>query len=138
MEVAVRDAAAASRLFATAFATSAADLVTEPTPGLELTMSSVPLADARLGVIEDASGQGPIARFLERRGEGLYSVLIEVPNLRDAMRRMGAAGITFVSDEPVVLTDVERNGRWYRRISIAWTHPRSTLGVLLELQEREE
>jgi methylmalonyl-CoA/ethylmalonyl-CoA epimerase len=138
VELAVRDVEAAATLFSSAFGTTAERPATERTPGLEITMSAVPLGGVRLGLIQDSSGSGPVARFIDRRGEGLYSLLVEVPDLADAMQHLRDAGIRLVSDEPKVLENVERGGETYSRIAIAWTHPSSTHGLLIELQERQK
>jgi len=137
VEVAVRDVEAASQRLASAFGTVASVPATERTEGLEVTMSALTLGGARLGFIQDATGSGPVARFLEKRGEGIYSVLVVVPNLSEAMARMRKAGIRLFPEQPQVLEHVERDGERFSKISIVWTHPTTTHGVLIELQERE-
>lgn len=136
VEVAVRSVTEAAALLASAFGTTAEPPVTERSPGIGITMSSLRLSGARLGFIEDVTGTGPVARFLERRGEGLYSVLIEVADIAEVMQRMRVAGVRFVRDEAVRLENVERGGEQFRELRIAWTHPSTTHGVLIELQER--
>lgn len=135
--VAVHDVVAAAERLGAAFAAPAAALINEHTPGIEIKMTSLELSGARLGLIQDATGSGPVARSIARRGEGLYSVIIEVPDLRVAMQRMAALGVEFVSEDPVVLRDADRDGRRFSRILIAWTRPQSTHGVLIEFQERQ-
>jgi methylmalonyl-CoA/ethylmalonyl-CoA epimerase len=80
-------------------------------------------------------GDGPISRFIERRGEGIYCIFMEVTDLDEAMETMAAGGASFTSEEPVVLTDATYYGTKYSRVRLTWTHPKTTHGVMIELQE---
>lgn len=80
-------------------------------------------------------GDGPIARFLERRGEGIYCIFMEVTNLDEAIETMSAEGVAFTSDEPIVLSDATYYGKKYSSVRLTWTHPKTTHGVMIELQE---
>lgn len=70
--------------------------------------------------------EGPIARFLAKRGEGLHHVAYAVPDLREALARLSAAGLRLIDTEP-------RTGAHGWRI--AFIHPESCGGVLTELVE---
>lgn len=70
-----------------------------------------------------------IARFLERRGPGLHHVCFEVEDLRRSIANLSAAGFSFTEAEP-------RIGAFGHRI--AFIHPRSAGGVLVELLERAD
>ena len=89
-----------------------------PGPALEL-----------LAPLPSAEADGPIERFLARRGPGLHHVAFAVPDLDAAMARLAADGAPFLDAAP-------RPGFGGHRV--AFVHPRWAAGVLVELVERAE
>jgi len=83
--------------------------------------------EGRIELIEPIAPESPVARFLERRGPGLHHLAYAVPDLPAALERLRRAGIQLVDQEP-------RIGAHGRRV--AFLHPSSTGGVLIELVER--
>ncbi len=79
-----------------------------------------------LEVIQPTDPDGPIARFLARRGEGLHHVAYQVPDIEAALRRLHDAGVRLIDEAP-------RDGAHGWRI--AFVHPESCAGVLTELVE---
>lgn len=71
----------------------------------------------------------PVAQFLERRGPGIHHLAFRVPDLEKAMENLRAEGFALVDESP-------RTGSHGRRI--AFLHPRSLNGVLVELVEAPE
>jgi len=69
----------------------------------------------------------PVARFLAGRGEGLHHFTLEVEEIEAVITELGRAGLEFVSEIPQAGAEGSR---------IAFIHPRSLNGVLLELRER--
>lgn len=90
------------------------------------TIVSLPLGETDVELLEPATPDGPIARFLARRGPGIHHVCYRVPDLDQALARCRAAGYQLIDEEP-------RTGAGGRRI--AFVHPRSTAGILCELTE---
>lgn len=91
----------------------------------------VELATFRAGpgwveLISPTDPDGPIARFLAKRGEGLHHVAYRVPNLADTLARLAAANVRLIDEAP-------RHGAHGWRI--AFVHPDSCAGVLTELVE---
>lgn len=80
----------------------------------------------RLELLQSLRSDGVIARFIERRGEGIHHLAFETKDIRAEMRRLRTAGLELVDEEP-------RPGA--RGRLVAFVHPRSTHGVLLELVE---
>ena len=78
----------------------------------------------RLELLEATSADSPIARHLARRGPGLHHLAFRVPDLEDALRRLDSAGVRLIDREP-------RPGAGGHLV--AFLHPRSTAGVLIEL-----
>lgn len=83
-------------------------------------------AGARVELIEPTDPGSPVGRFLEKRGPGLHHIAYRVPDLRAALARLQSAGFQLIDREP-------RTGAHGRRI--AFIHPSSTGGVLIELVE---
>lgn len=82
--------------------------------------------DALIELLEPAGPDGPIARFLERRGPGLHHVAFRVDDLDAAIARLRSEGADFLADAP-------RPGRAGSRV--IFLHPRWGGGVLIELVE---
>lgn len=71
----------------------------------------------------------PIAKFLEKKGEGIHHIAFAVPDIRAEMKRLQALGFELLSDEPRLGADNKL---------ICFLHPKTTGSVLIELcQERE-
>jgi len=77
-------------------------------------------------LLEPSDPASPIAKFLAKRGPGIHHVCYRVPDLDAALTRCKAAGYRLVDETP-------RRGAGGRRI--AFLHPTSTNGILLELTE---
>jgi methylmalonyl-CoA/ethylmalonyl-CoA epimerase len=90
------------------------------------TVVSVALGDIQLELLEPAGPEGPIARFLAKRGPGIHHVCLRVPDLDAALARCRAAGYRLIDAAP-------RPGAHDRRV--AFLHPTSTAGILVELTD---
>jgi methylmalonyl-CoA/ethylmalonyl-CoA epimerase len=80
----------------------------------------------RIELIEPISADSGVARFLERRGPGLHHLAYRVPDLEAALADLAARGVRLIDERP-------REGAHGRRV--AFIHPASTGGVLIELVE---
>ncbi len=87
---------------------------------------SVRLGDVDIEFLTPATPDGPIARFLQRRGPGIHHLCYRVPNLDRALERARANGYRLIDEEP-------RTGVGGHRI--AFIHPKSTGGHLIELTD---
>ena len=90
------------------------------------TIVSLPFGGPEVELLEPATPDGPVARFLATRGPGIHHVCYEVADLDAAMERCRAAGYRLVDETP-------RAGAHGRRI--AFVHPKSTAGILIELTQ---
>jgi methylmalonyl-CoA/ethylmalonyl-CoA epimerase len=85
--------------------------------------------EAEIDLVEPMGPDSAVARFLEKRGEGLHHIALEVDNLDDELKSMEDKGIQLIDKE----------GREGVAGKIAFLHPKSINGVLVELvQPREE
>lgn len=90
------------------------------------TIVSFPAGAGAVELLEPRDPEGPVGRFLARRGPGIHHVCFRVPDLDGALARCRALGYRLVDETP-------RLGAGGRRI--AFLHPRSTAGILIELTE---
>ncbi|MGD0921805.1 MAG: methylmalonyl-CoA epimerase [Terriglobia bacterium] len=84
------------------------------------------LGDSRIELLEATSSDSPIARFISKRGQGVHHVALTVANLSGVLAQLEAAGVRLIDREPRIGAGKER---------IAFLHPASTAGVLIELVE---
>lgn len=89
----------------------------------------LPVGATEVELLEPTSEESPVAKFIEKRGEGIHHLAIRVENLEAALAEMKAKGIRLIDERP-------RYGAGGAKI--AFVHPKSTGGVLLELSERSE
>ena len=87
---------------------------------------SFPFGESEVELLAPLTPDGPIARFLDRRGPGIHHVCYRVPDLDAALEECRRAGYRLVDDVP-------RQGAGGRRI--AFIHPKATAGILIELTE---
>jgi len=87
----------------------------------------VPLGDSALELLEPTAPDSPIAKFIEKRGPGVHHVTLRVDDIREALARLKARGIRLIDESP-------REGA--EGALIAFVHPASTHGVLVELKQR--
>ena len=90
------------------------------------TIVGLTLGDVQVELLEPRDPDGPVAKFLARRGPGIHHICYRVPDLDGALQRCRAAGYRLVDEAP-------RRGAGGRRI--AFVHPKATAGILLELTE---
>jgi len=90
------------------------------------TVAMFPVGESRVELVAASDPTSPIARHLSKRGPGIHHLCFEVDDLRAEMARLKAAGLRFTSDEPTP----GAHGSL-----VAFVHPKSTGGVLLELNE---
>ena len=84
------------------------------------------LGDVRLELLESTADDSPIARFIAKHGQGIHHLALTVRDLPEELRKLESEGVRLVDREPRVGAGNER---------IAFLHPSSTAGVLIELME---
>jgi methylmalonyl-CoA/ethylmalonyl-CoA epimerase len=87
----------------------------------------VPVGEATLELLEPTAPDSPIAKFIEKRGPGVHHVTLRVDDIREALARLTARGVRLIDTSP-------REGA--EGALIAFVHPASTHGVLVELKQR--
>ena len=97
----------------------------------EVTTAFFPVGDSEVELLESTAPDGPIAKFIEKnqgRG-GIQHIAFRVDNLEAALAELKAKGVELIDQKP-------RMGAGGAKI--AFLHPKSTFGVLVELSERED
>ncbi|RDY28708.1 methylmalonyl-CoA epimerase [Romboutsia weinsteinii] len=90
----------------------------------------LPVGDTELELLESTSEDGPIAKFIEKNGGrgGIQHIALRVDNIEDAIEEIKSKGYKMIDEKP-------RYGAG--NASIAFCHPKSTNGILIELSERK-
>ncbi len=86
----------------------------------------IPVGDSSVELVQPAAPDAPIARFLQKRGPGLHHICFEVDDIDSLCARLVAAGVKMIDQTP-------RPGAHGTRV--AFVHPSSTGGVLVELSQ---
>lgn len=95
-------------------------------PREKVRVAILPLGETRLELIEATAADSPVTRFLEKHGEGIHHIAIEVEQLSGHLRQLEAAGVHLIPPK----AEVGAGGHRY-----AFLHPASCCGVLIELVE---
>jgi methylmalonyl-CoA/ethylmalonyl-CoA epimerase len=108
--------------------------------GLELTHTEVveeqkvrvamlPVGEPRIELLEPTSSDSPVAKFLEKRGAGIHHIAVRVDDIRATLSRLKQSGARLIDESP-------RKGAG--GCLVAFVHPSSANGVLLELVEHTD
>ncbi len=123
--IAVKDLGLSSELFSALF--GAAPSHTETVEEQKAVISFFPVGESSFELIESTSPGSAIAKYIEKRGEGIHHLCLEVDDLSSEIERLKQLRFTFVTESP------SEGGDGYR---VIFLHPKSTNGVLIELCEK--
>ena len=90
----------------------------------ELLFSFIPMEGTNLELLQSTEADGQIAKFIQKRGQGIHHIAMEVDNIQGELDRLKAKGLKLINEEPY------RNAH---QELVAFIHPKSTFGVLIEL-----
>ena len=93
----------------------------------KVTTAFLPVGESEVELLESTAPDGPVAKFIEKKGEGIQHVAFRVDNIEAALAELKAKGIALIDEKP-------RLGAGGAKI--AFLHPKATSGVLGELCER--
>ena len=100
---------------------------TEEVEEQKVRVSFFPIGDSEIELLESTSPDGPVAKYIEKNGEGIQHIALRVDNLEEALAELKAKGVRLIDEKP-------RYGAGGAKI--AFINPKATGGVLLELSER--
>lgn len=99
----------------------------EEVPGQKVKIASLQIGESKIELIEGTSLDSPIAKFLEKKGEGIHHIAFEVIDLEERLKELKVSEVRLIDEHP-------RSGA--HGTKIAFIHPASTNGVLIELVEK--
>jgi len=87
------------------------------------------IGQTKIELLESLEPQSPIDRFIDAKGEGVHHIAFAVNNLKDSLKEAESKGVQLIDKEP-------RPGA--EELNIAFIHPKSTKGVLVEFCEKKQ
>lgn len=100
---------------------------TETVEAQKVTTAFFPVGESEVELLESTAPDGPVAKYIEKRGQGIQHVAFRVENIEEALAELKEKGIKLIDEKP-------RKGAG--GAMIAFLHPKATNGVLVELCER--
>lgn len=120
--IAVKNLETANKLFAALLNTPHYKM--EDVKDEMVTTSFFHAGESKIELLAATDTQSPVAKFIEKKGEGIHHIAFEVENIAEEMKRLKEAGFMLLSDQPKKGADNKL---------ICFLHPKSTNGVLVEL-----
>jgi methylmalonyl-CoA epimerase len=99
---------------------------TERVESDKITEAMLPIGDTYLQLLEPTDPASTVAKYIERRGEGLHHIAVQVDDLLGTLESLKAKGATLIDEQP-------RPGGGGHQV--AFVHPKTTNGILIELVE---
>ncbi|MGC8720523.1 MAG: methylmalonyl-CoA epimerase [Thermodesulforhabdaceae bacterium] len=94
----------------------------------KVTTAFFPIGDTEIELLESTDPEGPVAKFIEKRGEGIHHIAFRVENIEEALEELKKQGVQLIDEKPRIGAGGAR---------IAFLHPKATGGVLIEICERK-
>jgi methylmalonyl-CoA/ethylmalonyl-CoA epimerase len=94
----------------------------------KVTTAFFPVGDTEVELLESTAPDGPIGNYIEKRGEGVQHLAFRVDDLEAALAELKAKGVRLIDEKPRIGAGGAK---------IAFLHPKSTFGVLVELSQRD-
>jgi len=87
----------------------------------------LPVGESEIEILESTTSDGPVAKYIRGQGEGVHHIALRVENIEEALQELQDKGVRLIDAQPRLGVGGAK---------IAFIHPQSTKGVLLELCER--
>ena len=101
---------------------------TEELEEQKLVASSLLAGDVKIELLEPTHPDGPVGRFIGKRGEGFHHIAFRVEDIEECLEELKAKGMKLIDEKPRIGAGGAK---------IAFLHPKGTHGVLVELVERD-
>lgn len=102
---------------------------TETVEDQKVRVAMLPIGDTRIELLEATSDDSPIAKFIEKRGGGIHHIAVEVENIEASLAKLKANGMRLIDETPRIGAE---------NCLVAFVHPSSANGVLLELVQKND
>ena len=124
--IAVKTIADAGKFYTDALGLKIQDI--ENVADQKVNVAFIPISQSEVELLESTHPDGPVAKYIDARGEGVQHIAFRVENIEEALAELKATGVRLIDSEP-------RKGAGGAKI--AFIHPKETNGVLIEICERE-
>ena len=94
----------------------------------KVNVAFIPVTGSELELLESTADDGPVAKYIDSRGEGVQHLAFRVDNIEEALKELKEKGIRLIDQEPRIGAGGAK---------IAFIHPKETNGVLVEICERD-
>jgi len=125
--IAVKDMDATTEIYETLFGKAA--YKTEKVESEGVITRFFEIGESKIELLEATHSDSPIAKFIAKKGEGVHHIAFEVDDIEMEIERLKKAGFQLINDKPKDGADNKR---------IAFLHPKSTAGVLVELCQEKK
>jgi methylmalonyl-CoA/ethylmalonyl-CoA epimerase len=122
--IAVRDLEASIGFYEKVFGLKCYNI--EEVPDQKVRTAFFLVGDTKIELLESTDPEGPIGKFIEKRGEGIHHIAFAVKEIRNCLKHAEDQGVVLIDKSP-------RKGA--EKLDIAFFHPKSTSGVLIEVCE---
>ncbi len=122
--IAVNDIDEALKVYRDALGLEVTRIADEPEQKVKVAF--LPRGDSEIELLEPYPGEGPVRKFMEKRGEGIHHICLEVDDIEAALAKLAEQGVQLIDTTPRL------NARGQK---IAFIHPQGAHGVLIELCE---
>ncbi len=102
---------------------------TETVEDQKVRVAMLPIGETRIELLEPTSDDSPIAKFLEKRGGGIHHIAVEVENIEESLAKLKSEGVRLIDEKPRIGAE---------GCLVAFVHPKSANGVLLELVQEQK
>lgn len=102
---------------------------TEVVEDQKVRVAMLPLGETRIELLEPTSADSPISKFIEKRGGGIHHIAVEVDDINEKLAQLKAAGMRLIDETPRIGAE---------NCLVAFVHPSSANGVLLELVQHQQ
>ena len=94
----------------------------------KVTTAFFPVGESEVELLESTAPDGPVAKYIEKKGQGIQHVAFRVENIDDALAELKEKGVALIDQQPRIGAGGAK---------IAFLHPKATKGVLVELCQRD-
>ncbi len=102
---------------------------TETVEDQKVRVAMLPIGETNIELLEPTADDSPIAKFLEKRGGGIHHIAVEVEDIEASLAKLKAEGVRLIDEQPRIGAE---------NCLVAFVHPKSANGVLLELVQEQK
>lgn len=95
----------------------------------KVTTAFFPVGESEVELLESTAPDGPVGKFIEKKGEGIHHIAFRVENIEEALAELKEKGVQLIDQKPRIGAGGAK---------IAFLHPKATNGILVELCERSK